>query len=85
MHEALEGATRPIGRVGGQAFGRRVEPLLDPRDHRHGGPGLVTAMGACALGIDDDTELVVDQAIGVIGKDRTRLAPRHPGGPRVGQ
>jgi hypothetical protein len=38
----------------------------DARDHRLGDGGLFAAIGARALGLDDDAELVVDQVVGVV-------------------
>ncbi len=46
---------------------------------------LVDAIGAVALGIDDNAELVVDQIVGVIGEDRAYLAVRDPGRLGIGQ
>ena len=66
IHKSLECLSRSIGRIGGETLGFETEATYYPFDHRYADQVLINAIGARALGIDDDAQLVVDQIIGVI-------------------
>ena len=52
--------------------------MLDTIHHGLGDGHLVAAIGARAIGVEDDPELVVDEIVGIVGKERVHtLACDH--------
>ena len=60
IHESLEGFTRSISCVGGEALRAQIKAILHTFDHGHRHPVLFDPVAPRTLGINDDTNLVVD-------------------------
>src|SRR5512136_2684002 len=85
VHQPLEQPDRAINSVTRQASWLKIEAVLDALDHRLGDGNLGYTIGACALGVDDDSGLVVDQIVGVISKKWISILPRNPSRLRISQ
>ena len=73
IQKCLQSLARSIGCIGGEAFGFEIKAAHHALDHCYTNPVLLNTVSTCALGINDDAQLVVDQVIGVIDKDRPDL------------
>ena len=63
----------------------QIEAAADPLDHDFGDGNLYCAIGAAALGVDDDPSLVVDEVVRIIGEERIDTFPGNPRRLRIGQ
>src|ERR1700722_3995250 len=85
VHQPLEQPDRAIHGVTCQPPRLKIEAVLDALDHRLGDGNLGYTIGACALGVDDDPGLVVDQIVGVVSEKSISVLPCNPCRLRIGQ
>src|SRR5215204_7317781 len=69
IYQPFEQSDRAINGIACQPLGPETEAAADPINHRLGGSNLHDAVGAGALGIDDDPSLVVDEIVRIVGKE----------------
>ena len=85
IHQPLEQPDRAISGVACEPLGPEIEAALDAIHHGLGDGNLHGAIGARALGVDDDPGLVVDQIVRIVGKEWVHARPGDPCCLRIGQ
>ena len=85
IHQPLEQPDRAINGVACEPLRPKIEAALDALDHGLGDGNLRYAIGARALGVDDDPGLVVDEIVRVVGKEWVMFWPGNPCRLRIGQ
>src|SRR5262245_57089650 len=85
IHQGLEQPSRTINTVACEPLGTQTKAAFDPVNHGLGDCDLFDAVGACALGIDDDPSLVVDEIVCIVGKERIDAHPCDLGRLWIGQ
>ena len=59
-------------------MGPQIKAVPDPLHHGFGDGNLHDAIGASALGVDDDPGLVVHEIVGIVSKKRVDALPGDP-------
>jgi hypothetical protein len=85
IRQCLQQSGRSINAVACEPLGAKIEAALDAINHGLGDRDLLNAVGACALGVNDDPSLVVDQIVCIVGEERIDTYPGDPGRLRIGQ
>src|SRR5262249_13020051 len=78
IHQPFEQPDYAISSVAGEPLRLQVKAAPDPLHHGFGDGNLHDAIGASALGVDDDPGLVVDQIVGIISKEWIDALPGDP-------
>ena len=85
IYQPLEQPYRTISGVAREPLRLEIEAAPDPVHHGLRNGNLHDAIGAGALGIDDDPDLVVDQIVHIVGKEWVHAWPGNPCRLRIGQ
>src|SRR5579859_2586338 len=85
IHQPRQQPHRTINSIAREPLGPKLEAARDAVHHRLSDGDLLYAIGARAFGVDDDSDLVVDQVVRIVGEERIHALPCDPRRLRVGQ
>ena len=85
IDEPLEQTDRAISRVARESSGLQTKAARGTLYHGPGDRDLHDAIGTRTLGIDDDSSLVVDEVICIVGEEWVHAWPGNPGCLRISQ
>ena len=83
--EPLQQLCRAIGGIACEPLRLEIEAALDTIHHGLGDGHLVAAIGARAISVEDDPELVVYEIVGIIDEERVHALACDPGRLRISQ
>src|SRR6516165_5554045 len=85
IHQPLEQPDRAISGVAREPPRPQTKAASDTLHHGLSNSNLHDAIGTGALGIDNDSSLVVDEIVRIIGKEWVHARPGNPGRLRIDQ
>src|ERR1700724_1627005 len=85
IHKPFEQPSRAINGVACEPLGPKIKAAADAVQHGLGDGDLLFAIGARALGVEDDPGLVVDEVVCIVGEEWVDALPCDPGRLRIGQ
>ena len=85
IHQPFERPDRAIDRVARESLGPQIEAALNAVHHGLGDGNLHGSVCPRANRIDYNADLVVDQIVRIIGKERVQAWPRNPCRLRIGK
>ena len=83
--EPLQQLCRAIGGIACEPLRLEIEAALDTIHHGLGDGHVVAAIGARAISVEDDPELVVYEIVGIIDEERVHALACDPGRLRISQ